>query len=73
MISIDYKPTVLIAENAPAITYGFVSAYTNISSICCLVHAIRNIDIYLKPIKNEQSVEFLKTLLMNDKTTLIFI
>ena len=52
----DYKPTVLIADNAPAITNGFVNAYINISKrVCCWAHVIRNIDIYLKPIKNEQS------------------
>ena len=50
-----YKPTALIADNAPAITNGFKHAFSSYSKrVSCWAHVIRNIDSQLKTIKNEK-------------------
>ena len=50
-----YKPTALIADNAPAITNGFKHAFGSYSKrVSCWAHVIRNIDSQLKTIKNEK-------------------
>ena len=51
-----YSPRVLIADNAPAIENGFISAFGNneIKRINCWAHAIRNIDDELAKVKNKE-------------------
>ena len=53
---IKYKPQVLIADNAPAIENGFISAFGNseIKRVNCWAHAIRNIDDELAKVKNKE-------------------
>ena len=53
--SAEYKPNVLIADNAPAIENGFISSFGNdgLKRINCWAHAIRNIDDELTKIKNK--------------------
>lgn len=55
----DYKPNILIADNASAIENGFNAAFGDdqITRINCWAHTIRNIDTELAKIKNKEQRE----------------
>ncbi len=62
LLDVDWKPRILIADNAPAIANGFIEAFgrryieilTNWRANCW-AHAIRNIDIELSHIQNKEN------------------
>lgn len=55
-----FNPKILLADAAPAITNGFKSVFNLEKRIICWAHVIRNLDIYLKPVKTHERRQSLR-------------